>query len=85
MLVVTTNRKGGSSKTTLAVSLAAAWAQGQRTLLVDLDEQGDASVWLGVEDTGEGLADALAGRTALETAIRASRRTHPTPPGPDSR
>lgn len=72
MIFATTNRKGGSSKTTLAVNLAAAWAQGQRTLLLDLDEQGDASAWLGVEDTGEALADALAGRTGLDTAIRAT-------------
>lgn len=70
MTVVVSNRKGGSGKTTLAVNLATAWAQGQRTLFVDLDEQGDASTWLGVEDTGEALADALAGRTGLDAAIR---------------
>lgn len=70
MIVAVTNRKGGSSKTTLAVHLSTAWAQSQRTLLLDLDEQGDASAWLGVEDTGEALADALAGRTRLDAAIR---------------
>lgn len=72
MIFVMTNRKGGSGKSTVGVNLAAAWAQGQRTLLLDLDEQGDASSWLGVEDTGEALADALVGRTGLETAIHAT-------------
>lgn len=70
MIVITTNRKGGSAKTTLGVNLSACWAQGQRTLLIDLDPQGDASSWLGIEDTGEMLADALTGRISLEAAIR---------------
>jgi chromosome partitioning protein len=71
-LVTVTNRAGGSGKTTLSANLAALWGQGQKTLLIDLDEQGDASSWLGVQDTGEALADALMGRTSLEAAIRTS-------------
>lgn len=71
-VVTVTNRAGGSGKTTLSANLAALWGQGQRTLLIDLDEQGDASSWLGIQDTGEALADALMGRTSLEAAIRTS-------------
>lgn len=47
------NHKGGVGKTTLAVSLAGAWAAaGERVALVDLDGQASASAWLGVADDG---------------------------------
>lgn len=51
--VAIVNHKGGVGKTTLAVSLAAAWAgDGGRALLVDLDGQASASAWLGALDDG---------------------------------
>jgi len=70
-MLIVTSRKGGTAKTTIATNLAASFAQeGRRTLLLDLDPQGDASAWLGIDDTGEALADALTGRGSLQDAIR---------------
>ncbi len=43
------NQKGGTAKTTTAVSLAAGFAHlGHRTLLVDLDPQGNVGISLGI-------------------------------------
>lgn len=70
--LIVSSRKGGVGKTTLAVNLAAAYAQGARTLIIDLDVQGDASNWLGIDESGEALAAALAGRSSLADAIRAT-------------
>jgi chromosome partitioning protein len=70
MISAITNRKGGSGKTALATNIAACYAQGMRTLLIDLDPQADASALLGIEDSGEALANALTGRGSLEVAIR---------------
>lgn len=49
-VLVVTNRKGGTGKTTTSVNLAAELAaRGERVLLVDLDTQGHCAIGLGVQ------------------------------------
>ncbi len=72
------NQKGGVGKTTTAVSLAACLAESQhRTLLVDLDPQGNATSALGQEKLpGGSVYNALLGGAALADSIRPSGFAH---------
>jgi chromosome partitioning protein len=64
--IAITNYKGGSAKTTTTVNLAAALGElGRRVLVIDMDPQGSASSWLGVDGAVEGVAEAIDGRSPL--------------------
>jgi chromosome partitioning protein len=62
------NSKGGVGKTSVAVHLAVGFANsGQDTLLVDLDQQGNATAWLLGAMPTHGIAEALAaGKAVIE-------------------
>jgi chromosome partitioning protein len=72
--IAITNQKGGSGKTTTAVSVAGALgARDTRVLVVDLDPQASASAWLGRPDGGKGLLEVLTeGRKLAELAVASS-------------
>jgi len=71
-ILVITNRKGGTGKTSLSVNLASEYAaRGRRVLLVDLDSQSHCAVGLGVPQV-RGAASAqsfLAGQNTLRQAL----------------
>jgi chromosome partitioning protein len=69
------NQKGGVGKTTTAVNIAAALAlQGLRTLVIDLDPQGNASTALGIEHRPgtPSSYEVLIGELELAAAIQRS-------------
>ena len=71
--IAVANHKGGVGKTTLTACLAGALIErGKRVLVVDLDQQGSASDWLGNkrEAAGEELRHAIVGATGLMPLVQ---------------
>src|SRR5829696_3468364 len=81
-VITVANQKGGVGKTTSTVNLGVALAlYGLRTLVIDLDPQGNASTALGVEHTvgTSSIYDALVGDSPLSEVV------HPTTASPNLR
>lgn len=73
VIIAVINNKGGTGKTTTCVNLSAAIANsGYRVLIVDLDSQASASLFLGVQwdDLTPSAADVLFNGIEIEEAIR---------------
>lgn len=76
-IIAVTNQKGGVGKTTTAISVSACLAGcGKRTLLIDLDPQGNATSGLGIQKEGlqKNVYDCLIDRVPIidvlqETAV----------------
>ena len=74
-VIAIANQKGGVGKTTTAVNLGACLAEiGYRTLVVDLDPQGNASTGLGINPRAleASMYDVLLGETPMEDCVEGS-------------
>ena len=77
-VITVANQKGGVGKTTSAVNVAAALAlHGLRTVVIDLDPQGNASTALGIEHAvgTPSVYDALLGGRPLRDLVRTAEVT----------
>lgn len=72
-IIAVTNQKGGVGKTTTAVNMSACLADsGKRTLLIDLDPQGNATSGLGIdkESLQNNLYDCLINKMPMENVVQ---------------
>ena len=74
-IICIANQKGGVGKTTTAVNLAACLAEeGKKTLLVDMDPQGNASSGLGVRAGKRTVYEVLLGDCTLDSVMEKTKQ-----------
>ncbi len=72
-IIAITNQKGGVGKTTTAINMSACLADsGKRTLLIDLDPQGNATSGLGIDKTSltKNIYDCLIEQSPVEEIMQ---------------
>ncbi len=72
-IICVANQKGGTGKTTTAVNLAAYFAKkGKRTLILDMEPQANATLWVGIEPRSleKTMYEVMMGECALGDVIK---------------